>query len=133
MRRRMALAMTLLVVLLLAAGTGLVAWRSFSLTMERERDRALSEEAAIARAVALELSAADNQAMYAVAQGLQGRYGSQSLRVMLVRGGIAMAGAALPDIQGIEELLATQGRATPWPACAQAASARRKSPPTAPR
>ena len=112
MRRRMALAMTLLVVLLLAAGTGLVAWRSFALTMERERDRALSEEAAIARAVALELNAADSQTMYAVAQGLQGRYGSQSLRVMLVRSGIAMAGAALPDVQGIEELLATQGRAT---------------------
>ncbi len=108
----MALATTLLVLALLAAGTGLVAWRSFALTMERERERALSEEAAIARAVALELSGADEAGVYAVAQSAQSRYGSDSLRVQLLRDGAPLAGAGLPGHAGIRELISCEGRAT---------------------
>lgn len=112
MRRRMALATTLLVLALLAAGTGLVAWRSFALSMERERERALSEEAAVARAVALELAGADEARMRAVAQSAQGRYGSDSLRVQLLQNGAPLAGAGLPGHAGIRELIACEGRAT---------------------
>ena len=75
---RIAAAMTALALLLFPLGAWMIVSRAFDLTMERERARALSEEAAIARAVAMEISGADAQKLYAVASGLQGRYGSQT-------------------------------------------------------
>ena len=54
MRKRIALCMVALVLTLLGPGMALVVSRSFALTMERERARALGEEAAIARALTLE-------------------------------------------------------------------------------
>lgn len=110
MRIRIAAAMVALVVTLLMTGSALIVSRSFALSMERERARALSEEAAIARAVLLELSAGD--APFDVAARAQGRYGSRTLRVTLVDGGAAPAGEALPQARGMDELLKTQARAT---------------------
>ena len=111
MRKRIAAAMTALALLLFPLGAMMIVSRSFDLTMEQERARALSEEAAIARAVALEIGAASaTEHLFSVAQGVQARYGSDSLTVMLVYHGAPMAGRALPD--GLEALLSTQGRAT---------------------
>ncbi|MDO5298787.1 MAG: HAMP domain-containing sensor histidine kinase [Clostridia bacterium] len=112
MRRRVALSMILLVLLLFPAGTGMIVSRCFDLTMERERARALSEEAAIARAVALEIGTDDAQRPFMVAQTVQSRYGSQSLQVIMVNDGMAMAGATLPAAEGIDRLLGIEGRAT---------------------
>ena len=111
MRKRIAAAMTALALLFFPLGAMMIVSRSFDLTMEQERARALSEEAAIARAVALEIGAASaTEHLFSVAQGVQARYGSDSLTVMLVYHGAPMAGRALPD--GLEALLSTQGRAT---------------------
>ena len=111
MRKRIAAAMTALVLLLFPLGAMLIVSRSFDLTMEQERARALSEEAAIARAVALEIGASDDtEQLFSVAQGVQARYGSDSLTVMLVYHGAPMAGRLLPE--GLDALLSTQGRAT---------------------
>ena len=111
MRKRIAAAMTALALLLFPLGAMMIVSRSIDLTMEQERARALSEEAAIARAVALEIGAASaTEHLFSVAQGVQARYGSDSLTVMLVYHGAPMAGRALPD--GLEALLSTQGRAT---------------------
>lgn len=111
MRKRIAAAMTALALLLFPLGAMMIVSRSFDLTMEQERARALSEEAAIARAVALEIGAASaTEHLFSVAQGVQARYGSDSLTVMLVYHGAPMAGRALPD--GLDALLSTQGRAT---------------------
>lgn len=111
MRTRIAAAMTALALLLFPLGAMMIVSRSFSLTMEQERARALSEEAAIARAVALEISAAGgSEELFSVAQRVQQRYGSESLAVMLVYHGAAMAGRTLPE--GLDALLGTQGRAT---------------------
>lgn len=92
MRRRMALAMMLLVLLLFPAGTGLIVSRCFDLTMARERERALSEEAAIARAMVMELGALDAESAKAAAESAQARYGSEALSVFLLRDGEALAG-----------------------------------------
>ena len=51
MRTQIVAAMTALVLLLFPLGAFMIVHQGFSLTMERERARALSEEAAIARAV----------------------------------------------------------------------------------
>lgn len=111
MRKRIAAAMTALALLLFPLGAMMIVSRSFDISMEQARARALSEEAAVARAVALEIGAAgDTQRLFPVAQGLQARYGSESLSVMLVYHGEAMAGRSLP--QGLDDLLTTQGRAT---------------------
>lgn len=109
---RIAAAMTALALLLFPLGAWMIVSRAFDLTMERERARALSEEAAIARAVAMEISGADAQKLYAVASGLQGRYGSQTLSVYLIYRQHVMAGAQPPEAEGITELLAASGRAT---------------------
>ena len=96
MRKRIAAAMTALALLLFPLGAMMIVSRSFDISMEQARARALSEEAAIARAVALEIGAAgDTQRLFSVAQGLQARYGSESLSVMLVYHGAAMAGRSL--------------------------------------
>ncbi len=112
MRTRIIAAMTALALLLFPLGAMMIVSRSFALTMARERERALSEEAAIARAVALEVADGTRETLYAAASALQGRYGSDALRVMLLYQGVPMAGAALPQAQGMDELLCTQGRAT---------------------
>jgi len=111
-RTKIAAAMTALALLLFPLGAFTIVHQGFSLTMERERTRALSEEAAIARAVALELSGETKEGMFATASDLQWRYGSQSLAVALVYRGEMMAGVKRPQAPGIEELLETQGRAT---------------------
>lgn len=104
--------MTALVLLLFPLGAFMIVHQGFSLTMERERARALSEEAAIARAVALELSGKSKEGVFTTASSLQRRYGSQALAVALVYRGEMMAGNERPQVQGMEELLETQGRAT---------------------
>ncbi|MED9820975.1 MAG: HAMP domain-containing sensor histidine kinase [Christensenellales bacterium] len=112
MRTRIAAAMTALALLLFPLGAWSIVRRGFDLAMERERTRALSEEAAIARAVAMEIESANWQALYAVASGLQGRYGSPALSVVLVYRGSMMAGAQVPEAEGLSALLETEGRAT---------------------
>ena len=112
MRTKIAAAMTALALLLFPLGAFMIVHQGFSLTMERERTRALSEEAAIARAVALELTGETKEGMFVTASDLQRRYGSQSLAVALVYRGEMMAGSERPQVLGIEELLVTQGRAT---------------------
>lgn len=112
MRKRMIAAMLLVVLAVFPAGTGLIVSRCFALTMERERARALSEEAAIARALTMEIGGGSAQALYAAASGAQRRYGSRTLTVALVRRGQAMAGAVLPEAEGMAALLATDARAT---------------------
>ena len=112
MKRRIAMAVTALALLLLPLGAMLIVSHSFELSMEQERNRALSEEAAIARAIALEIGSGDREKLFSVAQGVQGRYGSDTLDVMLVYHGAAMAGASLPKGEQMAALLSTQGRAT---------------------
>ncbi|MBP3427016.1 MAG: HAMP domain-containing histidine kinase [Clostridia bacterium] len=112
MRKRMAAGMMLLVMLLFPLGMGLVVRSGFDLMLTRERERALSEEAAIARAVTAEIGALSGEALYAAAQGLQGRYGSDTLEVILLRSGVPMAGRTLPAVDNLEALLAREGRAT---------------------
>ncbi|MGN0776174.1 MAG: sensor histidine kinase [Candidatus Ventricola sp.] len=112
MRTRIAAAMTALALLLFPLGALMIVSRCFDLTMARERERALSEEAAIARAVAMEIGTGDLETLYAVASGAQRRYGSDSLGVALVYRGAVMAGAQIAQADGLERLLQTAGRAT---------------------
>ncbi len=117
MRRKMALSMMLLVLLLFPAGTGLIVSRCFDLTMARERERALSEEAAIARAMVMELGTLDAERAQTVASGAQARYGSLTLSVWLMQGGIPLGGGPLSGGQAdwpgeIAELLCSTERAT---------------------
>ena len=110
MRKRIALCMAALVLVLLGPGMALVVSRSFSLTMERERARALGEEAAIARAVALET--ASNRFDRYEASTLQTRYSSKEMAVYLLRDGEPITGEALPEAEKLPELLNTAARAT---------------------
>ena len=110
MRKRIALCMVALVLALLGPGMALVVTRSFALTMERERARALGEEAAIARAVALETASGSISGQDASA--LQARYGSHELAVYLLRDGEPITGEALPTAKKLTELLQTEARAT---------------------
>ena len=112
MRMKIAAAMTALSLLLFPLGAFMIVGQSFDLSMERERARALSEEAAIARAVAMEIGGGDTETLYAVAGALQGRYGSSTLDVMLIYNRHAMADAELPGAEGVDALLACEGRAT---------------------
>ena len=112
MRTRIAAAMTALSLLLFPLGAFMIVRQGFSLAMERERTRALSEEAAIARAVAMEIAEGTQETLFAAASGVQRRYGSSSLAVSLVYYGEMMAGNERPQAQGMDELLKTQGRAT---------------------
>ena len=110
MRKRIALCMAALVLALLGPGMALVVSRSFGLTMERERARALGEEAAIARAVALET--ASNRFDRYEASTLQKRYSSKEMAVYLLRDGEPITGEALPEAEKLPELLNTAARAT---------------------
>lgn len=112
MRTRMAAAMTALALLLFPLGAWMIVSRCFELTMERERERALSEEAAIARAMAMELGNGGRDTLYAVAFGAQRRYGSDTLQVAMVYRGGVMAGVQVPPADGLDTLLKTEGRAT---------------------
>ena len=110
MRKRIALCMVALVLTLLGPGMALVVSRSFALTMERERARALGEEAAIARALTLET--AEGNVGRSTASTLQTRYGSSELTVYLLQNGETITGEALPTVQKLPELLNTETRAT---------------------
>lgn len=96
MRKWIAAAVMAVVLAVLPAGMLLMAQRSFTLAMARERERALSEEAAIARAIALEIGGGDYATLLQTAQNAQRRYGSASLTVALTYFGAPMAGASLP-------------------------------------
>ena len=109
---RIAAAMTALSLLLFPLGAFMIVSRAFDLTMARERERALSEEAAIARAVAMEIGGGDVETLYAAASGLQKRYGSQTLHVYLIYKQHVMAGAQPPEAEGLDKLLSSEGRAT---------------------
>lgn len=110
MRKRIALCMVALVLTLLGPGMALVVSRSFALTMERERARALGEEAAIARALTLET--AEGNVGRSAASTLQTRYGSNELTIYLLQNGETITGEALPTVQKLSELLNTETRAT---------------------
>ena len=110
MRKRIALCMVALVLTLLGPGMALVVSRSFALTMERERARALGEEAAIARALTLET--AEGNVGRSTASTLQTRYGSNELTIYLLQNGETITGEALPMVQKLPELLNTETRAT---------------------
>lgn len=110
MRKRIALCMVALVLTLLGPGMALVVSRSFALTMERERARALGEEAAIARALTLET--AEGNVGQSTASTLQTRYGSNELTIYLLQNGETITGEALPTVQKLPELLNTETRAT---------------------
>lgn len=110
MRKRIALCMVALVLTLLGPGMALVVSRSFALTMERERARALGEEAAIARALTLET--AEGNVGRSTASTLQTRYGSNELTIYLLQNGETITGEALSTVQKLPELLNTETRAT---------------------
>lgn len=110
MRKRIALCMVALVLTLLGPGMALVVSRSFALTMERERARALGEEAAIARALTLET--AEGNIGRSTASTLQTRYGSNELTIYLLQNGETITGEALPTVQKLPELLNMETRAT---------------------
>lgn len=110
MRKRIALCMVALVLTLVGPGMALVVSRSFALTMERERARALGEEAAIARALTLET--AEGNVGRSTASTLQTRYGSNELTIYLLQNGETITGEALPTVQKLPELLNTETRAT---------------------
>ena len=78
--------------------------------MERERARALGEEAAIARALTLET--AEGNVGRSTASTLQTRYGSNELTIYLLQNGETITGEALPTAQKLPELLNTETRAT---------------------
>ncbi len=112
MKRKMALSLALIALIVFPIGTFLVSRFCFSLTMERERNRALSEEAAISRAIVMEISGKNISGVFSAASGLQAKYGSSALHVYLLYNGRPMAGAVLPDAENIDRLIQTQGRAT---------------------
>lgn len=112
MRIRIVAAMTAFALLLFPLGAYMLVSHSYELMIAQERDRALSEEAAIARAVTMEVQDSSREMLYSVASSLQRRYGSNTLRVILVNNGLPMAGAILPEIKNIDTLLSTKGRAT---------------------
>ena len=108
--KRLLACLVALVLTLLGPGMALVVSRSFALTMERERARALGEEAAIARALTLET--AEGNVGRSTASTLQTRYGSNELTIYLLQNGETITGEALPTVQKLPELLNTETRAT---------------------
>lgn len=112
MRKRMTVGMIALTLMILIFVSGLIIHKSFSLSMESERRRALSEEAAIARAVAMEIGDKNISGIFSAASGIQSRYGSDTLDVYLLYNERAMAGRTLPSAKNLNELLNTRSRAT---------------------
>lgn len=112
MRTKIAAAMTALAMLLFPLGAWMIVSYSFDLTMERERERALSEEAAISRAVSMEIQDGNYEKLYAVASGLQRRYGSKTLEIALLYCGSPMAGVQIAYTPALETLVQTDTRAT---------------------
>ncbi|MBE5793018.1 MAG: HAMP domain-containing histidine kinase [Clostridiales bacterium] len=112
MKRKMALFLALVSLIVFPLGTFMVTKAFFSMTMERERNRALSEEAAIARAVAMEISMKDIGGVFSTASTLQAKYGSDTLKIYLLYNNRPMAGAVLPDTENIDQLIQIDGRAT---------------------
>lgn len=112
MKRKMAIFMALIALIVFPISAFSVSRACFSLTMERERNRALSEEAAISRAIAIEISGKSISSLFSFASTLQSKYGSGSLNVYLLYNSRPMAGAVLPESKNIENLIKTGGRAT---------------------
>ena len=112
MRTKIAAAMTALALVLFPLGAFMIVHQGFQLSMEQERTRALSEEAAIARAVAMEIAGQSREGIYAMASGLQRRYGSDTLTIELLYHGAVMGGAQTESANALAELISTQSRAT---------------------
>ncbi len=112
MKRKMAIFMALIALIVFPISAFSVSRACFSLTMERERNRALSEEAAISRAIAIEISGKPISSLFSFPSTLQSKYGSGSLNVYLLYNSRPMAGAVLPESKNIENLIKTGGRAT---------------------
>lgn len=112
MKRKMAFFMALIALVIFPIGAFSVSRACFSMTMERERERALSEESAISRAVAVEISGKSISGIFSFASTLQSKYGSGTLDVFLLYNSRPMAGAVLPESKNIENLIKTRGRAT---------------------
>ena len=112
MKRKMALFMAMIALIIFPVGAFSVSRACFHLAMERERSRALSEEAAISRAVAVEISGKSISSIFSFAPTLQSKYGSGTLDVYLLYNARPMAGAVLPESKNIETLIKTHGRAT---------------------
>lgn len=112
MRLRIAAMIAALAILLFPLGAAMIVSQSFDLSMTHARERALSEEAAIARALVMELASATKDTLFTSASSLQMRYGSSTLQVILLYNGQPMANTQIPPVAGMEELLATGSRAT---------------------
>ncbi len=114
MQKRILAAM-LALVLLIPSGMALVVSRYFHLTLERERNRALNEEAAIARAVYTETSGMSRDELFTFATSVAPRYDSASLHVTMLYYGQPMANDTIPFSVETSTLLQSSGRATLLP------------------
>ena len=114
MQKRILAAM-LVLVLLIPSGMAMVVSRYFQLTLERERSRALNEEAAIARAVYTETAGMDRDELFTFATSVAPRYDSASLHVTMLYYGQPMANDTIPNCVRLSKLLESSGRATLLP------------------
>ena len=112
MKKKMALFMALTVLIVFPVGAFLIGRECFSLTISRERERALNEEAAIARAVATEFSGKSKKEVFSAAFDIQRKYSSDAAAVVLLYNNRPMAGADLPEADNIDALISSEGRAT---------------------
>lgn len=110
MKKRIAAGMMALAFVIFPFCAGLIVSHSYALMLERERVRALSEEAAIARALSKEIGNRGYRGILEAEQTMQDRYGSESLALSFVYHGTPMSAKALPE--SLSELLQTEGRAT---------------------
>lgn len=100
MRKQIALAMILLVLLIMPVSLWLIVQQSFDLSMTQIKSSALQEEAAIARAVTAEIRGSNDSVYRAanmIAQELQAKYGSPQMQLWLLNQETPMAGAVLPE------------------------------------
>lgn len=111
MQKRILAAM-LALVLLIPIGMALVVSKYFDLTLERERDRALSEETAIARAVYAETYGMNRDELFTFATSIAPRYDSISMHVTMLYYGQPMANNTISPAVESSLLLRTTGRAT---------------------
>lgn len=111
MQKRILAAM-LALVLLIPAGMAMVVSRYFQLTLARERDRALNEEAAIARAVYAETNSMGRDELFTFATSIAPRYDNASLHVTMLYYGQPMANDTISQAVQASSLLQVSGRAT---------------------
>ena len=113
MRKRITLAMLLLVVLIVPTSLYLMVTQSFDQTVSRTEQISLREEAAIARALITEIKS-NGQNPYTsaltAAQTMQQRYGSQDVSMALLYNQKPMLGASIPEEADISEFTDTQAR-----------------------